>query len=122
MCRKSRFRIVNRVRSGRSRFFNNEGNQTKTAGNAAEGKRLAIIEKPDLMLLDIRLPDQDGNEILKELKETDKDLVVVMITGYKDAEKVVSAFRLGAFDCLLKPFNFDYLRNNILARVPRRVR
>lgn len=103
-------------------FFSSEGHEVQTAATAKEGKRSAIVERPDLMLLDIRLPDQDGNEILKELKETDKDLVIVMITGYKDAEKVVSAFRLGAFDCLLKPFNYDYLRNNILARVPRRVR
>ncbi len=103
-------------------FFSNEGHEVKTTSNGQEGKRQAIVDKPDLMLLDIRLPDQDGIEILKELKQSDKDLVIVMITGYKDAEKVVSAFRLGAFDCLLKPFNYEYLRNNILARVPRRMR
>lgn len=103
-------------------FLESEGHEVSTSVTAQEGKRLAIVERPDLLFLDIRLPDQDGNEILKELKEADKDLVIIMITGYKDAEKVVSAFRLGAFDCLLKPFNYDYLRNNILARIPRRVR
>jgi two-component system, NtrC family, response regulator AtoC len=105
-----------------STFFTNEGHEVKTTSSGQDGKRLAIVDRPDLVLLDIRLPDQDGIEILKELKQADKDLVIVMITGYKDAEKVVSAFRLGAFDCLLKPFNYEYLRNNILARVPRRMR
>lgn len=103
-------------------FFSTEGHEVIGVETAKEGKRIALVEKPDIAFIDIRLPDMDGIELLKELKQTDKDLVAVVITAYKDAEKVVAAFRSGAFDCLLKPFNFDYLRNNILVRAPRRVR
>jgi len=103
-------------------FFNSEGHEVITAENARTGKQLALTERPDLALVDVRLPDADGIELLKELKGADKDLVIIIITAYKDAEKVVTAFRNGAFDCLLKPFNFDYIRNNILVRVPRRIR
>ena len=39
----------------------------------------------------------------------------MMITGYKDAEKVIEAFREGAVDCILKPFNFEYLRTKIVS-------
>jgi DNA-binding NtrC family response regulator len=50
----------------------------------------------------------------------DRNLPVVMITGYKEAEKVIEAFRNGAMDCLLKPFNFDYIKNNVLPHVVER--
>jgi len=101
-------------------FFSSEGHQVLGAGTAQEGKRLVVHEVPDIVLIDIRLPDMDGIELLKELRALDHDLPMVIITAYRDAEKVVTAFRAGAFDCLLKPFNFDYLRNNILTRIPRR--
>jgi len=103
-------------------FFSTEGHEVTGAMTAKEGKRQALLEKPDLTFVDIRLPDMDGIDLLRDIKELDKEAVIVMITAYKDAEKVVTAFRSGAFDCLLKPFNFDYLRNDILPRVPRRVR
>ena len=65
------------------------------------------------MLLDLAIPGMDGIEILKKLKELDKDTNVIMITAYRDAEKVVQAFRLGAYDCIFKPFDFKYLRESL---------
>ncbi|OGS11327.1 MAG: hypothetical protein A2386_08415 [Elusimicrobia bacterium RIFOXYB1_FULL_48_9] len=63
------------------------------------------------------LPEKDGLALLKEIKELDKDVAVAMITAYKDAERVIEAFRLGAIDCLLKPFNVDYIVNTVLPRI-----
>ena len=103
-------------------FFEKEGHETIGVETASEGRRLTLVERPDLVLIDIRLPDINGVDLLRQIKEIDKDLSVVMITAYKDAEKVIESFRAGAFDCLLKPFNFDYLLNNILTRIPRRVK
>jgi DNA-binding NtrC family response regulator len=92
-------------------FFKSLNHQTVTALTAAEGMKQAVTSEPDLVFLDIRLPDKDGINVLKDLKQVNKNLPVVMITGYKEAEKVIEAFRYGALDCLLKPFNFDYIKN-----------
>ena len=68
------------------------------------------------------LPEKDGLTLLKEMKEIDKEVTIAMITAYKDAERVIEAFRLGAMDCLLKPFNIDYIVNTVLPRVDLRKR
>ena len=69
-----------------------------------------------LVLLDIKLPDADGIDLLKKIHKLDKELPVMMITGFKDAETVIDAFREGAVDCVLKPLNFEYLKSNISSR------
>jgi len=56
------------------------------------------------------------------MKEIDKEVSVAMMTAYKDAERVIEAFRLGAIDCLLKPFNIDYIVSSVLPRVRLRKR
>ena len=69
-----------------------------------------------MVLLDVNLPDINGIELLKKIVTVDAELPVVMITGFKDAEKVIAAFREGAVDCLLKPLNFEYLKTSVLNR------
>lgn len=102
-------------------FLETQGHEAICVESAQEGKRLVMIERPDLIMIDIRLPDIDGVELLRQIKAIDSESTAVMITAYRDAERVIEAFRAGAFDCLLKPFNFNYLVKNVLARVPRRV-
>lgn len=70
-----------------------------------------VMYEPNVIFLDIRLPDRDGIKVLREIKQINKNAPVVIITGYKEAEKVIEAFRYGSADCLLKPFNFDYMKN-----------
>ncbi|MCX7956593.1 MAG: response regulator [Endomicrobia bacterium] len=101
-------------------FFTSLGHQTVTTTNSVDGLKFVAKEIYDLVMLDIKLPERDGIEVLKDIKKVDPNLPVVMITGYKEAEKVIEAFRNGALDCLLKPFNFDYIRNNLLPQVPER--
>ncbi|OGS19793.1 MAG: hypothetical protein A3J83_02975 [Elusimicrobia bacterium RIFOXYA2_FULL_40_6] len=92
-------------------FFKSLGYESLQISSAAEGLKQVVMYEPNVIFLDIRLPDRDGIEVLREIKQINKNAPVVMITGYKEAEKVIEAFRYGAADCLLKPFNFDYMKN-----------
>src|SRR3989338_3246000 len=79
---------------------------------AGDGKRtLKEVEKssPNLVLLDIKLPDMDGISILEEIKKNDKDVVVIMLTAYGDVKGAVRAMKLGAFDYVAKPFDNEEL-------------
>lgn len=98
-------------------FFDKFSYETLVASNYKEGLKQLVITPPDLVLLDIMMPEKNGLELLKEIKEIDINVPVVMITAYKDAERVIEAFRLGAMDCILKPFNLEYITNNVLPRV-----
>ncbi len=65
--------------------------------------------KPDIVLLDIALPGLDGISILKQLKEIDENIIVIMISGLSGVRNVVTSIKLGAYDYLKKPFDTEEL-------------
>ncbi len=73
--------------------------------------------KPDLVVLDIRMPGIDGLETLRRIKALDKDILVVMATGSYDSEECKQAYEYGATDYLTKPLDFKYLKNTILIQL-----
>lgn len=85
------------------------GHEVKCAYTAGEGLSLADEFTPNLVFLDLRLPDQDGMECLKKFQNADPELPVVIITGHQDTKTTIEAMRLGAFDYLRKPFDLDDL-------------
>jgi two-component system response regulator AtoC len=68
---------------------------------------------PDLVLLDIGLPDMDGIEALGIIKNRYPDTMVIMITAYEDLETVISAMKIGAYDYVVKPLHMDALEVTI---------
>ncbi len=86
-----------------------EGYQAVTAktGHEAIDKVAQIL--PDLVLLDLKLPDIDGLEVLQRIKESFPEIGVVMITAFGDIETAVKAMKAGAYDFVSKPINLDQL-------------
>ena len=80
------------------------------ARNAEEVFPKIKEHSPDVILLDITLPDLDGLKVLERIKQNDPDMVVIMITGTETVNTAVEAMKLGAYDCVAKPFDIDELR------------
>ena len=64
----------------------------------------------DLILLDMRLPDMHGLDVLKKIREIDRDPCVIMMTAYADVQTAVAAMKAGAYDYINKPFEIEELR------------
>ena len=79
------------------------------ADNGTAALRVAHNESPDLVLLDVRLPDASGIEILEQLKKSGDARAVIMITADPQLEDVKTALKLGAYDFVGKPLDFDEL-------------
>ena len=73
---------------------------------------LSLIKKNviDLILLDMRLPDIDGLEVLRKIKEFDTEILVIMMTAFSDVQTAVSAMKSGAYDYINKPFELEELK------------
>jgi two-component system nitrogen regulation response regulator NtrX len=91
------------VRSSLKMIFEYEGYETLVAANGPVGLKLAEAEAPDLVFLDVRMPQIDGLEVLKRLKERDAALPVVILSGHGTVKTAVEAVKLGAFDFIEKP-------------------
>ncbi len=76
-----------------------------TASDGEEGKNKAILEKPDLMILDLMLPKMDGIEVCKKLRQQKELLPILMLTAKDDEFDKVLGLELGADDYMTKPFS-----------------
>ncbi len=86
-------------------ILKDEGYEVIVTNNGTGAFNKIKRTSPDLVLLDIKLPDINGMKILERIKKTDKDLIVIMITGYGHINETVKAMKLGAFDYITKPFD-----------------
>ena len=89
-----------------SRYLRHAGYDTRVARDGAQALALAAAKRPDLVLLDIMLPDADGLEVMRRLRGTDRDRVaVIMLTAKGEESDRVLGLRLGADDYVVKPFS-----------------
>ncbi len=91
------------IRKTLKKAFDDEGYRVSLAQNGSECLKAVQSSEFDLILLDMRLPDMNGLEILQKLKETNPDIAVIVMTAYGDLESSQRAMTLGAFDFLHKP-------------------
>ena len=90
-----------------SGILEDEGYQVFVAKNGVEALKLIRLETPDLVLLDIWMPEMDGLETLKEARKQFPNLMVVMMSGHGSVETAVKATKLGAYDYLEKPLDLE---------------
>ncbi len=89
------------------RTLHGEGYEIDTAESGQEGLRKARRESFDLIIVDLKMPDIDGLDVIKRIKEEQPDVMMVMITGYSTVDSATEALKTGAFDYLPKPFTPD---------------
>jgi len=95
------------------------GYSVSQATTGAEALRLARMMRPDLILLDLMLPDESGIEVCERVRELDEDVVIVMITAKDSEEDIVRGFEAGADDYVTKPFGMKELLARITANLRR---
>lgn len=94
-----------------------QGFTTTLSGNGQEAVDLAQSRDFDLLVLDLDLPDKDGLTVLKELRNQDKNLPVIILTACSDTSDKASGFASGANDYLTKPFSFKELLTRIRSQL-----
>ena len=90
-----------------SSILRDDGFQVFTAGEGREGLKLFDTARPEIVLLDIWMPGLDGLQVLKMIKEKDKDAIVIVISGHGTISTAVEAVKMGAYDFLEKPLSID---------------
>jgi two-component system, NtrC family, response regulator AtoC len=97
------------IRESLELYLAEEGYEVITAANGTEGLNKFVEYSPDVIILDIRLPDVDGFAVLDDLREEDENVKVIMITAHYDMDSTINAMKSGAFDYIHKPINVDEL-------------
>ncbi len=94
---------------GYARYFAKAGYETAEAGTLAEARRSVMSRRFDAILLDLNLPDGNGLEWIRSLREEQPEIAIIVITGQGDVPTAVEAMRLGADNFLVKPVDMDGL-------------
>jgi len=95
------------IRKSLSKVFKARGYAVDTASTGAEGLEKVSEVRPQVMILDMRLPDGDGLSVLEKVRVVDPLLQVIVITAFGDVQSAVDAMKLGACDFLRKPYEME---------------
>jgi DNA-binding NtrC family response regulator len=97
-------------------FLAYEGHQFRLASSATDGLAAIAARRPDLVVMDVRMPGMDGLTALQQMRDRDPELPVVIMTAHGTSQTSIDAIRRGAFDYLTKPLDLDSLRD-VITRV-----
>ncbi len=96
-----------------SRDLTSMGYKVETVSNGKSGIKQYARNTPDLVLLDLKLPDIDGLQVLKAILAENAEQIIIMMTAYATVQTAVEAIKIGAADFIKKPFTCDELKLNI---------
>ncbi len=92
------------------RILKKNGYTVLVAKDGKEALELVDKKSPDLVILDLKLPDMNGIQVLRRLKKINENIEVIMITGYGTMKTARMAMSLGAYDYITKPFDINYIK------------
>jgi len=98
------------IRENIERILSEDGYQPISTETAESALKIFNEQEIDMVLLDLNLGSQSGLDVLRQLREVDPDVLVIIITGYGTVESAVEALKLGAYDYIKKPFKADAIR------------
>ncbi len=101
------------IRKTLTSYLKKQGYEVLSAENGTAGIEIVKSEPPDLIITDIRMPGADGFEVLKNVKEIDPHIHVIIITAFDDMHTTVKAMQQGAYDYIEKPLEIDKLKLTI---------
>lgn len=98
-------------------YFVERGYTVIAAADGHEALAAFVRERPDVVLLDVRMPGLDGLTVLRRLREADPDVAVIMVTANEDLAVARETLSVGAFDYVAKPFDFDHLSRTVVTAI-----
>ena len=98
-------------------FLRGKDYQVSTATDGREALRLVKEERPHLVLLDICMPGMDGLEVLRQIREIDREVGVIMVTALHEEAIGRQAMTLGAYDYITKPVDLQYLETSVWHKI-----
>ncbi len=88
--------------------------QVHTESESGAALKYVLAERPNVAIFDINMPGRSGLEVLREAKQIDPGLAVVMTTAYKTTQNAIEAMKCGAYDYMTKPFDIKRLKATVL--------
>jgi len=98
-------------------FLDSKGYETHIALSGSDALSKVREINPCIVLLDIMMPEMGGIDVLKEIKEIDPRVGIIMVTAVADHEMARHALTLGAYDYIAKPLDLDYLELVVMAKI-----
>ena len=105
------------VRDVLSDYFSERGYAVMTAADGQAALAAFARERPDVVLLDVRMPGLDGLAVLRRFRQADPDVAVIMVTANDDLAVARETLSVGAFDYVAKPFDFEHLNRMVATAV-----
>ncbi|MBI4431811.1 MAG: response regulator [Candidatus Omnitrophica bacterium] len=102
-------------------FFEERLYEVVTATSGEEALRKIEKERPQVVLLDIKMPGKDGIDVLRELKQKFPKVKVIMVTAVETSDKIEQAIKLGADNYITKPLSLEYLEMDVKDKITKLV-
>ena len=98
-------------------YLSEQNFTTDTAESLKIAGQKLVSFKPDLILLDMRLPDGAGNDFLREMNKKNISIPVIMVTGIAERDIALESIKLGATDYITKPIDLEYLSTSVISKL-----